>query len=141
MGMEPHWAIHERSSKRALWTFPISPSEARTQDPSTSSSSCSIFPPLIEFPVRPVSATWPHSMACSELRILSFIHLILSKRRRFSISFFPLSELLLIDEPEDQSGCQSASDQTEWTVLVHPVIIDEPLEDDGKQEYGKARDD
>jgi hypothetical protein len=80
-------------------------------------------------------------MACSELRILSFIHLILSKRRRFSISFFPLSELLPIDEPEDQSGCQSASDQTEWTVLVHPVVIDEPLEDDGKQEYGKARDD
>jgi len=50
---------------------------------------------------------------------------------------FPLSELPLIDEPESQSGRQSASDQAEWTVLVQPVVIHEPLEGDGNQEYGK----
>ena len=54
---------------------------------------------------------------------------------------FPLSELPLIDEPEGQSGCQSAANQTEWTVPVHPVVIDEPLEENGNQENSKPRDD
>ena len=34
----------------------------------------------------------------------------------------------MIDEPEGHCGCESASNQTGWTVLVHPAVIDEPLE-------------
>jgi len=54
---------------------------------------------------------------------------------------FPLPELPLIDEPEGQSGCQNASYQAEWTVVVQPIVIREPLEADGNHEYGKPRND
>ena len=47
---------------------------------------------------------------------------------------FSQSQLPVIDEYESQPGSQRASNQTEWAVAMHPVVIDEPLEKDGDQE-------
>jgi len=48
---------------------------------------------------------------------------------------FPQSELPMIGERKGQCRGDRASNQTEWTAPVHPVVIDEPLQEDDNTKH------
>ena len=43
----------------------------------------------------------------------------------------------MIDICEGQRKRERASDEAKWTIVMHPVVIDEPLEQDGDRKYDK----
>ena len=76
-------------------------------------------------------------MACSELRMRSFIHLMDSKRRSISTSR-ERSPIAIGKRCECQPAGDDAADHAQGSLVVQPVVVNQPLHGhrDGKHGDG-----